>query len=300
MISTIGQRRQARIIVPRRIAVREPKSERVVSGSAMAGVTGASRSSFWGHVSISPALPLSALLLSACAGAGFRTPLVTDRPDFTESAATVERVQAEAGYTFTRTDDVREHALGELLVRVAVAPRAELRFGLNSFVVSSVAGDRQSGFEDVSLGVKLALHDGENGFLPAVALILASSIPTGSSHFGTDALQPEAKLALARDITEMVGVSANLNYAYASDAAGRFHQAAASLSFGFALGGSTGAYAEYFGFYPPERDAGAVHYINGGLTCQFSERLQVDARAGRRIDGSDGEYFVGVGIARRW
>ncbi len=53
-----------------------------------------------------------------CAAHGAQAePLVTDRPDFTESAETVAPglFQLESGYTFTRRGDDKEHALGEFL-----------------------------------------------------------------------------------------------------------------------------------------------------------------------------------------
>jgi hypothetical protein len=58
--------------------------------------------------------------LVALAATADDEPLVTDRPDFTESAATVTRgrTQVEMGYTFTSAGDFDEHAMGELLVRI--------------------------------------------------------------------------------------------------------------------------------------------------------------------------------------
>ena len=62
-------------------------------------------------------------------------PLVTDRPDFTESTKTIPRghLQIEAGFTFVydrRGDDrLRDHAAPELLLRIGLADDFELRIG---------------------------------------------------------------------------------------------------------------------------------------------------------------------------
>ena len=54
-------------------------------------------------------------------------PLISDRPDFTESAATITpgRVQMEAGYTFARLEEVEGHAIGEILARIGVLSGVE-------------------------------------------------------------------------------------------------------------------------------------------------------------------------------
>ncbi|HKY61551.1 MAG TPA: transporter, partial [Gemmatimonadota bacterium] len=81
-------------------------------------------------------------------------PLVTDRPDFTESAVTVPRgdVQLESGYTFTRSDEEDEHSLGEVLARIGLVERLEARIGFGSHAWITAAGNDPSGFEDPSVG----------------------------------------------------------------------------------------------------------------------------------------------------
>src|SRR5689334_1613128 len=70
--------------------------------------------------------------------------LVTDRPDFTESSEVVGRgvLQVESGMTFEgdRQDGDRARAISapQLLVRVGVTPRFELRFGGDGFVSQSI------------------------------------------------------------------------------------------------------------------------------------------------------------------
>ncbi|MGH7563856.1 MAG: hypothetical protein ACREK5_05485, partial [Gemmatimonadota bacterium] len=77
--------------------------------------------------SLAAAVLLAAVPIPAILNAQIVAPLVTDRPDFTESALTVPRgdPQLESGYTLTRADDADEHALGEVLLRIGVAGRLE-------------------------------------------------------------------------------------------------------------------------------------------------------------------------------
>src|SRR5688500_373298 len=84
--------------------------------------------------------PLALLPAAACVTApgGPRTPLVTDRPDFTESAVTVPGgVQVEAGATYAGEAGADGTTVGEVLVRAALTPRAELRVGVPSYVTAS-------------------------------------------------------------------------------------------------------------------------------------------------------------------
>lgn len=232
-------------------------------------------------------------------------PLVTDRPDFTESTESVApgRFQLEAGYTFTRNEDDKEHALGELLLRVGLWQQIELRLGGNSYVwLDSPDGDAH-GFEDMSLGVKIKLVEGSERFevtRPHVALIIATTLPTGDHDFGEDNPQPEVKLALAWDLSERLSLGSNLNYAFASEADDRFHQFSGSLALGYKLTEKWGCYIEYFGFVPESEDGPNASFFNGGLTYLVTNDLQLDARAGVGLNGDDPDYFTGLGVSWRW
>ena len=123
-------------------------------------------------------------------------PIVTDRPDFTESSDTVPfgRMQLEGGYTFSRVGTLREHAFGELLLRIATGRRTEARIGINSHIWNHGAGASR-GFEDTTLGMKVRLCPGSETFnllRPTTALILETTIPTGSSAFSGREMQPGA------------------------------------------------------------------------------------------------------------
>ncbi|MFN2421130.1 MAG: transporter, partial [Gemmatimonadota bacterium] len=90
-------------------------------------------------------------------------PLVTDRPDFTESAAVVGtgRVQLEGGATWTDLGDSDELALGEILVRIGLHDRLEFRVAPNSYTRVDGPDSDVEGLEDPSLGAKWLLAEGE-------------------------------------------------------------------------------------------------------------------------------------------
>lgn len=227
-------------------------------------------------------------------------PLVTDRPDFTESTNVVAPgwVQVEAGYTFSREGELESHTAGELLVRVGLLQALELRLGLNSFVWIDAPALEDDGFSDTELGLKLGLWEpGSATDAPSVALLLLTSLPTGAEGFGEDELQPTAKLAAGWDLSERIAVGSNLNFTLASDAGDRFGELGGSLALGLGLTERSGGYVEYFGFVRDGRSNAG--FLNGGFTYLVTPDLQLDARAGLGLDGPEPDYFVGAGFAWR-
>lgn len=248
-------------------------------------------------------LGASALWFASGAGA---EPLVTDRPDFTESAETVGpgRLQLEGGYTFFRVEEEKLHSLGELLLRIGLVEQLEFRLAGNSYVwLESPSGDDQ-GFVNMSLGAKIKLLDAPERFdvlRPNVALIVETTVPTGSVDFSADEPQPIVKVPLSWDISGSLSLGSNLNYAYLSEDGDRFHQFSGSLVLGYKLTEKWGTYIEYFGFVPASKDGPNESFFDGGFTYLVNDNLQLDARAGiGAFNGKSPDYFVGVGVAWRW
>lgn len=230
---------------------------------------------------------------------GLDEPLVTDRPDFTESTSTLPRghFQIEGGTTVTRVEDVDSTSFGELLVRIGTGERWETRLGAGYARVETPF-DEFSGLEDPSVGIKVRFTDdpGELGpGQPAAALIVATSIPAGDEELTDDEWVPEAKLALAWELTSRFSLSSNLNYAYLVDGDERLHQLGATLSGSLSLTDRLGAYLEWFGFNEETNDGPSTHYVNGGITFRINNDLQVDARVGTGLNDADPDWFVGVG-----
>lgn len=226
-------------------------------------------------------------------------PLVTDRPDFTESAVAVEpgRVQLEAGATFARTGEVDEWSVGEVLLRVGLVERIELRLGAGSLVDVDAPGGGESGWADPSVGVKLELPvrpgDGET------ALLLTAGLPS-PDEVGGDGVVPSAVLAAGWDLTDRLSLGANLGYAYAREEGERFDQLFASAALGVAVSDPLGLFVELYGFSREEPGGGDRTYADAGATWLLSGDLQLDLRAGRGLDGPDPDWFAGAGLAVRW
>jgi hypothetical protein len=128
-------------------------------------------------------------------------PLVSDRPDFTESTGTIapRHVQVEAGVTWQEVGEEDSLAAGEVLVRLGLGDNLEARLGVGSWSRVDTPVGRADGYGDPTLGIKVRLTDPQEDRppgLPAVALLLGTTLPVGSDELTADEWQPEVKLAL--------------------------------------------------------------------------------------------------------
>ena len=245
-------------------------------------------------------------------------PLITDRPDFTESTEAVPagHLQLETGYTFTydreSKDRVRDHTAPELLLRIGVVEDFELRIGWDGYSWTDnrfqgetrggrrvIRDDWTQGGRDLSLGFKYKFVE-QDGLIPHLGVIGAITVPSGSAGVSSGDVEPEIVLLWAYDITDSFAVAGNVGFAAPTDDGDRFFQASASLSAAVALSEKVGAYVEYFGFYPNAEHSDAAHTINGGLTYLINNNFQIDWRIGAGLNEEADDFFTGVGFAFRF
>jgi hypothetical protein len=231
---------------------------------------------------------------------GFSQDLVTDRPDFTESATAVPKGswQFEFGYTFEKDKNANltTHTLGELLVRFSLVEKLEFRIGINSYTIiktNEPVNRTSKGLEDLELGIKWALIQDN------VALLVSTTVPTGADAFRSSKLQPGLSLALAKDINKTLSIGVNLGAARLYDGESRITEFSASTALGISLTDKLGMYVEYFGLYYNEDEGENAHYLDAGFTYLVNPTFQLDIRAGKKLNKGDSTYFIGVGAVIR-
>jgi hypothetical protein len=260
--------------------------------------------------------PLAAVALLALAAplaaqdfSGLKEPIGPDRPSFTNGPLLVApgHLQVESGYTFTRTGPAEENRLGEILLRYAFDDRWEARLGLNSYdwIDSGVPGERRiSGFEDPFVEVKIRLNDAEAEHrphgVPAMGLLLQTTVPVGARALTADVWQPRGALALHWDLPANWTIESNLGYSRPADGGRRFDQLFASLSAGFQLADKVGGFLEGYVFSRESADGAATHYADAGLSYLVSKDLMLDVRVGAGLDQPRPNWFTGLGAAIRF
>lgn len=229
-----------------------------------------------------------------------------DRPDFTNGTGIVAagHPQVEGGYTYTRSGDDHSHSFGEILVRLAMSRKAELRLGVPTYIKQRGPGGNASGLSDAFIGTKVLLWPGGGRGLKknATALLLGTTLPTGARALRSDSLQPQVALATDFDLSKSVSLSTNIGYARPDDGTKSFNQIFAGASFGFALSDKTGAFAELYGFNKTDSTGHSAKYADTGLSYLLSNSLQIDARVGFGLNNHTGgpDFFVGAGASKRF
>jgi hypothetical protein len=240
-------------------------------------------------------------------------PLITDRPDFTESSVTVGRglTQLEFGYTYfydtAGGTSVRSETYPELLIRRGIWKDwlelriawsyAEERTRTEGMTVSGFSGS-----EDLSLGVKLALT-GQEGLLPEMAIVPQFSIPSGSAGLRDNEVLPGLAWFYGWDITDGLSTAGGSQILGGLDeATGRdFAIYAQSWTVGFSLTERLASYLEWFAFVPSGADSEQPqHFLNGGFTYQLNNDLQLDVRGGVGLNEAAEDFFLGTGWAVRY
>lgn len=250
------------------------------------------------------AAPLAAQDLS-----GLKEPIEPDRPDFTNGPTLVApgHFQIETGYTYARAGSEKSSSLGEILLRYAFDDRWEARLGLNSYdwIDSGVPGERRSsGFEDPFVEVKIRLNDADAKHralgVPALGLLVQTTVPVGSRALTSDVWQPTAALALHWDLPANWSLESNLGYSRAADGDRRFDQLFASASAGFQLNEKLGGFLEGYVFSKENADGSATHFADAGLSYLISKDLAIDVRVGKGLDAPHPNWSTGLGAAFRW
>ena len=228
-------------------------------------------------------------------------PLVGDRPDFTESTETIARghMQLEAGTTFETSDgDVDAFSFGELLMRIGLARSWELRVALNSYLQIDTPTESVSGVRNPSLEAKFRFNPASEGL--AVALLFGTTVPVGYSGIGSEEEQPFAKLLLGHDFRGRLSLGANVGYARPFLEETRFDQYVASASLGIEVSERVGTYAEVFGLSRELSGGDPASFFDAGVTYLMTGNLQLDARIGSGLGGTELGLFGGVGVVKRW
>ena len=244
-------------------------------------------------------------------GPNLDEPLVTDRPDFTESSVTVGRgvAQLEFGYTYVYNSDggesVRLNSFGEPLLRYGIfADWLEFRIGiilLEERTTTAVTSNSTAGASDLYLGFKIALTP-QTGILPEMALIPQMNVPTGSNAFTSNEVEPGINWVYSWEINDFLSTAGSTQGNRRIDDTGEAYlEIAQSWTVAYSLSARIGAYTEWFAFFPTigEDTPQAQHFFNGGFTYLINNNIQFDIRAGVGLNDAADDYFLGTGLSIR-
>ena len=249
-------------------------------------------------------------------------PIVTDRPDFTESAETIPygHLQLEAGYTFTLDKEnrvkTRDHTMPEFLLRIGLIENVELRIGWEGYSYTHTREVRreqtpeggyrtivdrkwEQGANDLTLGMKFKFVE-QDGIIPHFATIVEMGIPTGSANVSPGDVEPGVVLLYAWDLNDIFTLSGNTGFFVLREGTHQFFQTTQSVSLAYAITDKLGGYVEYFGLFPDVIGEDCSHNLNTGFTYLLTENLQLDWRIGMGLNEQAPDFFTGIGFSIRF
>jgi len=249
------------------------------------------------------------ILLVTCAKVLFSQdsePLVTDRPDATESAMTVGdgTLQIETGlifedYVSSSIDYTQQdYHIATTLFRYGIGTDFELRLHgkIQSRTIESFNNLKiYSGLANISIGMKYQFYqsaDGEtNGAVLATAIL-----PVGSSEFSSSSIEPALLIALSEDLSELFSIGTNFGGIYLNDESELTYLY--SLALGIGITEKIGGFVELFGGI--KSSISPEHFLDGGFTYLVNNDIQFDLSAGTRIFFEDTNWFVNSGVSIRF
>jgi hypothetical protein len=235
-------------------------------------------------------------------------PLVTDRPTDSASPELVppRMLQVELGYKLTRLDvksgrtDTQE--LPDLLTRVGIHERFEARLTATGWTFKNIDTRKQNGFNDLSLGAKIALASGA-GTRPQMALLADVSLPLGQPGFTDDYVIPKILLLATHTLADRLGLTWNLGPSLVTRKTGNVTQTDVTLNYAVALsgavGGPVGLFGEVYGKFAFGQEAPDSHTIQVGTTVLLGRNWQVDVRGGVGMVDNVPDWLAGAGLAFR-
>ncbi len=239
-------------------------------------------------------------------------PLVTDRPDITESSRVVGswrwQIETSAQRSQFKLDPVDTETWSiPTLFRFGLGSKLELRvasdiYSTTNFQVAGVDALRMSGFAPIELGLKWHIWAGaERTIAPSLGFLVHVKLPSGSTVFKLRNSESSAVLAADWDLTDRIslGVNAGVDEFEEDNGKVRFSELLTG-ALGYGITDATSAFIELassgIGLSSVER----ILLLDGGLTYLVSPDMQLDTAIGFGLTReSDPDLFFTIGFSYR-
>ncbi|MGJ8683160.1 MAG: transporter [Nonlabens sp.] len=233
-------------------------------------------------------------------------PLITDRPDATESPYTVGKgnFQIETGALYIDNSengiDITETVYNTTLLRYGLSSNFEIRLGWDYLNSNAQRRNQElfdaTGLNPLLVGAKIEITD-ENGWIPQIGLLGHLRLPfTAVSEFKPENTGMEFFFAFDHTLSDKAGLAYNLGARIGDD---RSLEYTYTLAYGYSITEKFGVYGELYGSFP--EDSKAAHLWDAGITYLVNNNLQLDATVGTGFQGSatEQDLLLSVGLSYR-
>jgi hypothetical protein len=230
--------------------------------------------------------------------------LETDRDSFTPSVPTAGRGRLilESAYSFLDNRRGPEtHSFPELLLRLGVAERIELRLGWNYEIGG--AGTWPEGAEDlpreqrITYGLKAAVTE-QDRWVPESSVLLDAFTPIEGESTATVFA---VGYVLGWEVADRWRFDSAVRYFTDSEEGDRFGVWAPSAVLRVPVGERWNVHAEYFGqFATDRRENFARHFVSPGVSCLVTPDLELGVRVGWGLNDQSLRFFANAGLGWRY
>lgn len=224
--------------------------------------------------------------------------LVTDRPDFTESALSIpaRMIQVESGVEYVGFKSIDEWTYPNALARIGVGHNLELRLGFSGWNTISRNNHTDTYLNDLLLEAKYQFTSDEASV--PLAVLFVSTLPTGAKEISVGNVEAGLVLAASYGINDRFDIGMNLGVVSAEGQNERVLNSLVSLAMGIGLSEKLGAFIEVFAEIPQNEIWQPV--LDGGLTYLVFPTTQFDLYVGKGLNTYAPDLIVGVGLSFRF
>ena len=225
-------------------------------------------------------------------------PLITDRPDQTESSITVpyKALQIETGFLNENGGNVKSYAYNTTLLRYGLLENLELRLGLEYLAdKNTVTNSTVTGLSPLYAGFKVNVRE-EDGWKPEVAFLAGLVLPfTAHEAFAPTYTAASARFSLSHTLTDRLSLGYNLGMEWDGYTAIPAYNY--SVVLGISLMEKVGMYVESYGAIIENNNS--EHLVDGGFTYHILPNFQADISGGIGLNANAIDNFISFGLTYR-
>lgn len=226
------------------------------------------------------------------------------RPGFMRRLADLARgrVMLEGGYAYVTDSSagttITEHVVPDLLLRVGVTERIEVRIGWPGASIvnqdDALGSTTTTTTLDPNVGLMMDLWS-QQGWLPQTAILGSVPVTLGGNRFAMSSLQPVSAFLYQWTLTDRLSVGGDSGLAFYRDDGDHYLQWQQSVDADYLLTDRVGLFSQWQVLADDGSEADATrHMLSLGASWLCTDRLQITWRAGVGLNDPAPDFLADV------
>ncbi|WDI43312.1 transporter [Bremerella sp. P1] len=209
------------------------------------------------------------------------------------------RVQIEGGYSYLRGPNGfgSQHAVPDMLLRMGLSDRLELRLGWPGVVFNDGGSTNTL---DPTIGVVYDLW-GQDGYRPLTAVHVALPVSMEGNPFALNSFQPLTEVMYSWQVSPWAAVTGRTGFALFDVFGDDYTQIQQSLSYDVVLTDRVGAFVSWEMLADiGSQDDTSQHMLGGGLSYLLSDRWAISWRSAFGVNEAAPDFLNDIRLAYRF